>query len=309
MLTKTKPKIKIIKNSKPKFAWYSISNPRKTEIQYLKNNFKFHQLDLEDCRSKIQRPKIDEYPEYLFIIFNIPATNKSSHITKSQIYFFIGKDFLVSLHDNNSTLKKTFTKIGKNKKIQDDYMKHGAGYLLYMLVDDLFEAAFPKLDELDKKLDKLEKKVFNPKQSHDRLREILNLKKDIINFRRIIMPQRELIAALENKKILKGLEIYFDNIVDKIEKIWNNLEYLKELIVTLHDTSESIVSHNTNNIIKLLTLFSVVILPLTFITGFYGMNIAKLPFAESPISTIIVSGILLFTAVIMLIFFRYKRWI
>ena len=126
------------------------------------------------------------------------------------------------------------------------------------------------------------------------------------------MPQRAIIAQLEhkNKKFLPdNLDIYFDDIVDKIEKLWNNLENLAELVVSLHETNESIISHNTNNVIKVLTLFSVVMLPLTFITGFYGMNIDALPFAHGDSSFTIITGIIVGIALLMIGFFRYKKWL
>ena len=126
------------------------------------------------------------------------------------------------------------------------------------------------------------------------------------------MPQRAIIAQLEhkNKKFLpENLDIYFDNIVDKIEKMWNNLENLQELTVSLHETNESIISHNTNNVIKVLTLFSVVMLPLTFITGFYGMNVEELPFVACTSAIEIIAGILVAIALGMVLYFRYKKWL
>jgi magnesium transporter len=125
------------------------------------------------------------------------------------------------------------------------------------------------------------------------------------------MPQRTILAQLEhkNKKFLpENLDVYFDDIVDKIERMWNSLENLQELVISLQETNESIISHNTNNIIKVLTLFSVIMLPLTFVTGFYGMNVDGLPFAANPLATEFVSGVLIGVILIMIIYFRYKKW-
>ena len=181
-----------------------------------------------------------------------------------------------------------------------------------MIIDDLFENGFPIMDELSRQVNELESDVFDREYSQDRLREILFLKKDIINFRRIIMPQRAIIAQLEhkNKKFLpENLDVYFDDIVDKIEKLWNNLENLQELVASLQETNESIISHNTNNVIKILTIFSVVMLPLTFITGFYGMNVQGLPLASSDYSVFFISGIFAFIVIAMLGYFSYRKWL
>ncbi len=294
-------------------TWISLNDPSEKDLASLRKTYKFHHLDLEDCLSEIQRPKIDDYDNYLFIVLQAPKRkNKKSQVVMDEIDIFIGQNFIVTVHDNNHIINKVFEKSQKTKKVKEEYMGKGSGYLLYMIVDDIFEAVFPLLDDLSKQVNELEVEVFHRDYSKDRLKDILLLKKDIINFRRIIMPQRAIIAQLEhkNKKFLpENLDIYFDDIVDKIEKMWNSLENLQELTASLQETNESIISHNTNNVIKILTIFSVIMLPLTFITGFYGMNVAGLPFANSPSPVTTISGIFVTVAVVMVAYFRYKKWI
>lgn len=306
-------KIEKIKSKDANLTWVCINNQNEKVLQYLKRTYKFHHLDLEDCASGIQRPKIDEYDEYVFIVIHVPITSsRKKRIKNSEIYIFIGKNFVVTLHEDNPTIKKVFERLKKNTKLRNDYMAKGSGYLLYMITDDLFEFAFPILDALDKQVNEVETEMFESDQSKDRLREILLLKKDIINFRRIIMPQRTLVAQLEHKNqkfIPEDLDVYFNEIVDKIEKMWNTLENLQELVSSLQDTNESIMSHNTNNVIKLLTVFSVVMLPLTVITGFYGMNVKGLPLAEHQASSLFIIGMLAFIVMTMIVFFKYKKWI
>lgn len=294
-------------------TWVSISDPGAQEMELLKKNYKFHHLDLEDCLSDAQRPKIDDYDNYLFIIVHVPVKHRrSGQIRNDELKIFIGQNFVITIHDENPILKKVFAKCLEKKKTKDEYMEKGSGYLLYRIIDDIFESGEPILDDLTKQLNEMEIEVFHKEHSQDRLKEILMMKKDIINFRRIIMPERAIVAQLEhkNKKFLPAnLDVYFDDIVDKIEKMWNTLENLQELVASLQETNESIISHNTNNVIKILTVFSVVMLPLTFITGFYGMNVVNLPFAEHNMSVEIVTGFIVFVAVSMIGFFKYKRWI
>lgn len=295
------------------FTWICINYPDEKAMLYLKRHYKFHPLDLDDCLSEVQRPKIDDYENYLFIVLHIPITSgKKSRIEVSELDIFIGQNFIVTVHEDNPIISKIFSDCKKKKKIREEYLSNGAGYFLYRAIKDLFESCFPLIDDLTKHINELERDVFDEAYSRDRLQEILLLKKDIINFRRIIMPQRAIIAQLEhkNKKFLpENLDVYFDDVVDKTEKIWNNLENLQELTVSLQETNESIISHNTNNIIKILTLFSVIMLPLTFITGFYGMNLDKLPFAGHSEAVSIVSGIILLVVIIMIGFYRYKKWL
>jgi len=295
-------------------SWQVVSNPTQDILEKLQKKHRFHDLDIEDCLSTIQRPKIDEYDKYLFIVLQVPefkGRGERREVVTREVLLFIGKSYLITLHNDNKTIEKIMENVNTKMKTKKEYMTNGTGYLLYMIVDDLFEACFPILDDLSEQVDELEKEVFNMDYTRDRLKDILILKNDLINFRRIIMPQRAVIAQLEhkNKKFIpEDLDVYFDDIVDKIEKIWNNIGNLQELANSIHETNESIISHNTNKVIKTLTILSVIMLPLTFITGFYGMNISHLPYAEAKESLIFIVGLLVSVIVVMIGYFKYKKW-
>lgn len=294
-------------------TWIVINNPDQDAADYLKKTYRFHPLDLEDCLSDTQRPKIDDYEDYLFIVMHVPVRDvREKHIRTSEIDIFIGQNYLITLHNDNPTIQKVFENCKKHKEIKEEYLQKGSGYLLYQIINDLFESCNPLVDGISREVNHLEVEVFHGDYSRDRLKDILMLKKDIINFRRIIMPQRPIIAQLEhkNKKFLpEKLDVYFDDIVDTIERMWNMLENLQELAASIQETNESIISHNTSNVIKILTVFSVIMLPLTFVTGFYGMNLENLPLSASSHSVLFVSGIIFLIAVTMLLYFRYKKWL
>lgn len=293
--------------------WQNIIQPTEKTTQYLSKKYKFHHLDLEDCLSKIQRPKIDDYEKYLFIVLHFPYYDKTTDsIMQDEIDVFIGSNYIITLSPGNKVLEKIFDKVKRSKKLKEQFMGKTSGYLLYKIIDEMFAACFPLLDNITAEIDDLESGVFELEKPRDMLKEILSTKKDIINYRRIIIPQRTLIAQLEhkNKKFLpENLDVYFDDVVDKIEKLFNNLESLWDIIASLHETNESILSHNTNNIIKILTIFSVIMLPLTFVTGLYGMNVSGLPVAEHPMAFFVIGGILVLIVLVMLVFFRFKKWI
>jgi len=295
-----------------KLVWHNIVNPTEKSVDFLSKKYKFHHLDLEDCLSNIQRPKIDEYDKYMFIVLHFPYYDKvTNSIQTDEINLFIGNSYLITLSPGNRVLNGFFNRIKRSKKLKEKYMGSSSGYLLYSMIDEMFAACFPLLDSLSETMKDIESVVFELENPKDMLKDILSLKKDIINFRRIIIPQRMIVPQLEhkNKKFLsEDLDVYFDNVVDKVEKIYNNLETLSEIITSLNQTNESILSHNTNNIIRVLTVFSVVMLPLTVITGFYGMNVVGLPAAQHPLAAFIVIGILVSVVVTMLSFFKFKRW-
>ncbi|PIQ79039.1 magnesium transporter CorA [Candidatus Peregrinibacteria bacterium CG11_big_fil_rev_8_21_14_0_20_41_10] len=295
--------------------WIHFSEPTQAGGEFLAKKFKFHHLDLEDCLSAKQRPKIDEYKDYLFIVIQLPERHSRYGFVKvSEVNIFIGNGYLITINHKNRNLEKLVSQFAEANANRKEYMSKGSGYLLYQIIKHLFESTFPMLDNIGAHIDKLEKEVFadSPRAQEDRLRDILVYKKDIINFRRIILHQRTVLADLGHKHVKflpKNLGIYFDDVADTIEKMWSTLENYRDLIASIQETNESIISHNTNNVIKTLTIFSVIMLPLTFITGLYGMNLETLPFAETPLSFIIVTGGMVLIVVSMLTYFKWRRWL
>ena len=296
-----------------KLTWLDVQDPEAKLLEKLKAKYGFHDLDIEDCLSSNQRAKIDEYDDYLFIILHVPYYDKrKQRVVSEEVDLFIKDGLLITVHWGSlKPLLQLFENCKQSAAERKRNMGHGSGFLLYELIDHLYASAFPMLDRLERRVTSLERDVFNLNAQHDMLKEILGTKKDIITFRRVIAPQRKVVAQIEhkNKKFLpESLEIYFDDVVDMIEKIWSNLENLKELVESLQETNESIISHTTNTVIKLLTVFSVVMLPLTFLTGLYGMNV-NLPLAGEGWVFFGIVGLMFAVVGSMLGFFKYKGWI
>lgn len=308
----TETKIEQIKFKK--LVWIDIVNPDKKALAPLQKKHKFHELDVEDCLSENQRSKIDEYDKYLFLVLHFPHFDKKKKtLVTEEVDIFIGQNYLITMH--RGVLKPLLGIFDKCRGSMRDKKKHlgqGSGFLLYEIIDAMLDDGFPMLDYLSKNITAIEKDVFGDEpEQHDMLKDILVLKKDIITFRRIIAPQRTVIAQLEhkNKKFLpEDLEVYFDDLVDKVEKIWSNLDSMKDLAVSLQETNESIISHTTNNIIKVLTIFSVVMLPLTFLTGLYGMNVV-LPYGGESYAFAGMAGVMVMVVVVMMAFFKWKKWL
>ncbi len=296
-----------------KLTWIDLDDPDMETLHGLKEKYGFHELDIEDCLTENQRSKIDEYGDHLFIILHFPYYDKrKQRIVMEELDIFIKNNLLITIHWGTvKPLSDLFEQAEKNTEERKKLMAHSSGYLLYEIVDQLFFSLFPILDLIENSVASLEQEAFSFSKERDMLKEILNTKKNIITFRRIMGPLRTVIAQMEhkNKKFLpESLEVYFDDVLDKVEKIWSNLENQKELIESLQDTNESIISHTTNNVIKTLTVFSVVMLPLNLLAGVYGMNVA-LPFATHPSMFFFISGGMASLLIVMLIFFKVKRWI
>jgi magnesium transporter len=178
------------------------------------------------------------------------------------------------------------------------------------VLDDLFDYCFPILDKIGYKLDRIEDEMFEGR-SEEIVRDLSNIKQEIISYRKIIKPERSTLRLLErhvDSFLPEELELYFDDIVDAAERIWDLLDNYKEVVEALEDTNESVISHRQNDVLRLLTIFSVTMLPLTVLTGLFGMNVA-FPGEGRPAAFWIILGLLVATLVSMVGFFRYKRWI
>lgn len=296
-------------------TWLNIESPTETEIAWLAEHYDFHPLDLEDVRSRRrQRAKIDEYDDYVFIVLHFPRFDKrTQRLQAAELNLFVARNLVITLpNEHMKALSAMFSRCGAREETRHEMMGRGSGFLLYAIVDAMFDYCFPILDKIGFKLDALEDEIFEG-GGEDIVRDISNAKQEIINYRRIIQPQRPTLRRLEREVqeyAPQDLEIYFDDIVDKNERIWDLLEGYKEVAEALEATNESVITHRSNEIIRLLTILSALMLPLTLITGFYGMNIDALVFAHHGVlSVLFVLGVMAVTAAGLLAWFRHKRWI
>jgi len=294
-------------------TWHDDPDPTEKDLLRMQKKYGFHELDIEDCLSEHERPKVEEYEDYLFLVFHIPYLSRSTErVMKEEVNIFIGQDFIVTLHRGKiSVLDSLWGELKDSRTRRHEYMQHGTGFFLYELMRHLFEGIFPLVDTVTKKLRRMEDELFMREDEVDILKDIMILKRNIITMRSILLPQRTLIATLEhkNKKFASDdLSLYFDDILDAIERQWSLLENAKEIIDALQDTHESWLSHKTNEVIRVLTLFSVTMLPLTFITGLYGMNVA-LPYAQYAhvFTGIVIAMLVLLTGMVW--YFIRRKWL
>src|SRR5215208_4186915 len=261
--------------------WVNIERPTPVECAWLEEQLEFHALDLEDVLSRNQRPKIDEYPQYLFIVLHFPVFDRHvGRLNAGELDIFVGQDFLVTIPNTPlQPVEYLFERCRQKEELREQLFSRGSGYLLYRIIDDAFDYCFPMLRKIGNKLDALEDEIFEGR-SEDIVRDISNAKQEIINFRKVIRPQRTVLRDLEKLEqpflAPEGgeLELYFDDIGDSHERIWDMLENYKEVGEALEETNESYISHRVNDILRVLTAISVIVLPLTLIASIWGMNVA-----------------------------------
>ena len=293
-------------------TWVNIENPTERETEYLAKNYSFHPLDLDDCLSRIQRPKIDKYKDYLFLVFHFPVFNKEARVTTpSQLSVFIGEKYLITLHKGElKPLVKLFKECQRDEESRQEYLGEGSGFLLYRMIDRLVDYCLPILSRVLDNIETVEDDIFSDRK-RGTVKEISLLRRDIISFRRIIWPMRAVIGSLEprvRRFAKEDMEAYFGDMTDHVDKIWDALDEYKEIIEGLSDTYDSLASNRTNEVMRMLTVIATILLPITVVASIYGMNI-PLPFQNSSYSLAFVFFVMLVVISSMLIFFRHQRWI
>ncbi len=292
--------------------WINIERPDDAEIAWMHGNFDFNLLHLEDVTSRLQRPKIDDYEDYLFIVLHFPVHNKAERTTMpAELDVFVGQDYVVTVHDGKlRPLNRLFEQCRNNSGKRHGLMSRTPSFVLYRIIDVLVDYCFPIISKLAERLEELDDNIFTS-SSRDNIYEISVVRRDIIAFRRIIKPQISILASLEHRKRTadhEDMEAYFSDISDHISKIWDSLEEFKDIIEGLSATYDSLSTHRLNQVIKTLTVISVIMLPLTLISGIYGMNV-PIPAQNEWWSFPLIIFFLVATASAMLFFFHSRKWL
>src|SRR5918996_2624406 len=284
------PRVEVVEA--PGLRWINVERPRAVDQAWLEERFEFHPLDYEDVFSRNQRPKVDEYDDYLFIVLHFPRYDAAvARLNAAELDLFVGPDFLITLpNEPLQPVEYLFERCRTNEELRESLFSKGPGYLLYKIVDDCVDASFPMLRKIGLKLERIEEDIFEGREA-EIVRDISNAKQEIINFRKVIRPQRAAFSDLERNKqryIADDLDIYFDDIVDASERIWDMLENFKEVVEALESTNESVI-----------------FLPLTLIASIWGMNV-RVPGESDVTAFYLVLGVLVVLLGILLTLFRRR---
>ncbi|MFA6215275.1 MAG: magnesium transporter CorA family protein [Patescibacteria group bacterium] len=301
----------------PNFSWINIDNPTEADIRAIGQKYNFHPLDLADCLKPSQRSKADAYPKYTFLTFLVPIFNrKTREILAAEVNFFIGKNFLISLHHNDLKVFTDFFNLFQlSADLRQNYQDKSPERLLYEILNKLFLYCFPIIDHLSADCDNITKAIFSG-QERQMVSEILIIRRNITDVRKVMQVHKnvlkKIIASLKANPIfaLKKDDVYFESLVDYTKEIWDNLENLKERIEALQKTNESQISFKLSDTMRILTIISVITFPLTLIAAIFGMNaISAMPFAQSPNGFWYIIGIMALILVSMLTIFKKKGWL
>jgi magnesium transporter len=291
--------------------WVDMERPSEEDDRILLDLFSFHPLVVEDCRAERHHPKAEEFPDYVyFIMHGVTAETDSEQFNTIELDFFLGRNYVLTYHHE---LFRSINNVKQKVRSSPVACQRGPAYLLYQILDQLVDYYTPVLDDFDERINKLEDDIFtlnNPDNSI--LEEIQNLKRSVLRLRRISQKQLNILYRIshgEFKLVDEQMMPFFRDIYDHLVRITDLSENYRDLIGGALDSYLSVVSNRTNDIMKVLTIFSAVMLPLTFIAGLYGMNFDNLPELHYEYSYFVVLGIMVLVAVGMLGFFWRKGWI
>ncbi len=295
--------------------WINITNTEKEEIEYLKKNFNFSLRHLRDSLNNIyaQRLKIEESKTYLFIILMFPVFDaKKQEITAAEIDCFVGKNYLITIHDKKlKPINSLFNLSKKDKNIKKEILKQNPLYILGEILTRIYKECFSLLDLLNINITALEEKIFSGYQ-RESIDDILILKHNIINFRRLMQSHRNVLRKITSQKkyFSASNRLVYNNLIQYTIDIWDIVQSQKEMLEALEYTNDSMLSYRMSDIMKTLTIFSVIVFPLTLFAAIFGMNtINGMPFVNNPHGFWFIIGFMILGVIFMFGFFKKKNWI
>lgn len=294
--------------------WISILNAEKKEIDYLKRKFGFNIDHLKASISTVfaQRPMVETPDNYVFVILHFP-TFKGDRIVPGEIEFFIGHGYLITLHNGNlQPLNDFFNFCKKNPDNLLSYNTESSSTLLYELLSRLIKDCYNILDRNSININEAEEIIFDGDQKNA-VGKILELRRNIINIRKILQNHANILKHLQGMKSSlvprESIQKHYEDLEEHSRRIWEVLDLQKEMVDVLNDTNESLLNDRMNIIMKTLTLFSVIVFPLTLLSSIFGMNAKFMPFVDDFYGFWIILAMMAIASVVMLWIFYKKKWL
>ncbi|MCD6232812.1 magnesium transporter CorA family protein [bacterium] len=294
-------------------TWIDIKNPQPDDIQQLKEKFNLHPLVLKELLPPLDNPKIERFNDYIFLVLFYPFFNKKTFQTVPwELDIIVSNNYIITCHYQNIVpLKAIFDKCNLYEDAREKYISQGTGELLYQIIQALLSASFPKLSHIKENLDSIDKKIFQKKYKKC-VTDISLAKRDILGFKRVLKPQKLVLENLVHEAenlFPHNLLPYFHNIINLYNQVDNILNTHKDTLDTLDATNQSLLDTWTNDIIRILTIFSVIVFPLNLFAAIFGMNTSYLPFVGKPYDFWVISAIMSGSAIVMLVVFKIKKWL
>jgi magnesium transporter len=300
----------ILKNDS-NIVWVDMEAPTLDDDQVLLNIFRFHPLTVEDCRANRHHPKVEEFPDYIYFILHAVRTDTSpDRFNTVELDGYLGRNFVVTYHHEKFA---AIDRVRQSVRVSPVVCQRGAPFLLHQIIDNIVDDYLPVMDDFDERVNTLEDNIFSIRRPNDQiLEEILALKRSLLRVKRISSKQLEVLYRMSHGQfqLINGPVLpFFRDIFDHLVRVTDLAENYRDLISSALEAYLSVVSNRLNQIMKVLTIFSAIMLPLTFIAGVYGMNFDYMPELHSRYGYYGVWGFMIVVAVGMLVLFWRRGWI
>lgn len=303
--------------SSNKLKWVMVTSPSKKNLAYLWDNFPIKNEDLAATLPPLQRPRVVPYDDYVFTILQFPYYDKESgDIKASELDLFISKTFIITVTDGHlPPLIELFDRLYDHSELIHAEFHSDPGKLLYEILESLLQYQLPMLNHIAHDVDTIEEAILDelPASRKSPIQQILRVKRNVVNYRKVVQSHRELVRALlmdftafyHAKHTPTHLQILMSHTVE----VWNALENYRDTINALHETHESLITFRTNQIMKTLTIFSVIVFPLTLFAAIFGMNTKFTPLVDDPNGFWEIIAYMSFGAIVLYGYFKHKKWI
>ncbi len=300
----------LLKVEQDELLWVDLENPTPEEADVLRDYFQLHPLAVEDTLIEIQYPKLDVYPEYIFLVLHgINYMRDTKEFTTAEIDVFLGKQFLITHHDHRMRSVRDM----RQRILQDpQLMRIGLDVVIQGILDKVVDHYFPELEKLEDRIEEAEDEIFAAAQDRETLNRILRLKRDLMHLKRIVFPQREVFNRLSRDEIpyiRPSTRLYFRDTYDSLFRMTDIADNYRDLLTGFLDIYMSAASNRLNETMKFLTVISTICIPMTVVTGIYGMNFRFLPEVDWKYGYFFALGLMLGIGFGMFFFFRRKGWI
>jgi magnesium transporter len=291
------------------FLWLDLQNPQEHSIELLRQEFKFHALSIEDATRHHERPKLEAFDSYYFMVFYaLSYDDAQRRLAGQSIGLFIGSNYIVSVHQHEiNAIDDTI------KRWQANTAEFGqdSGALLYSLLDAIVDDYFPVIDQLAERVEDIEEQIFE-RFSEDALQEVFGLKRDLLQVRRIVAPERDVLNVLIRREVPifdRNSILYLQDVYDHIVRITDSIDTYRDLLSSALDAFLSVQSNRLNQVVKVLTITSIVLMTDALIAGIYGMNFDFMPELRWQYGYPFALGLMLVLDVALVLFFRWRQWL
>jgi magnesium transporter len=296
-----------------KVKWLHLQSPNDEDLIKIQEEYNFHPLDIDDCKSYTQRPKIDIYDDYYFIILHFPYVDDGRHlIGPKEVKIFWGKDYIITIGRSHWVVRDLYNYYKQNPSATENLIATSSDAILYNLLNRLISESYLLVNQVGYEIDKVNRELFDVKAERT-IEKILTIRRNIIQLNTIFKPQLRVFHKFESGDI-KGFEItedmedYWGNILDIYQKMWDMIEDYEELTYSLSKTFDSVQANRTNQTMKVLTLISTMMLPITFLTSAYGMNVG-LPWADKKYAFGLLMAVCAVITIMLILYFKRKKWL